>query len=289
MKKILITGASGQLGKTLKTLFSFKYDIIPTSKNYYTYQKNYFLDITNPILIRDIVSATSPDIIINLAALTNVDLCEKKPDLAFSVNFTGLQNIVEIFNGPIIQLSTDYVFDGKTGQYSENSSVNPINVYGRTKLEAENFLKENSKDSLIIRTNVLYDYMSESPASFLNWVVKSLQDDKKINVVDDQWNNPTWTNSIAVAIDKAIEFELNGLIHWGDNDYISRFDFAIKIAETFQLKKNLINPIKTAELNQIAARPLKGGLNVDRAKSILNLEPSNISDCLKYIWENINA
>jgi dTDP-4-dehydrorhamnose reductase len=167
--------------------------------------------------------------------------------------------------------------------------VNPINVYGRTKLEAENFLKENSKDSLIIRTNVLYDYMSESPASFLNWVVKSLQDDKKINVVDDQWNNPTWTNSIAVAIDKAIEFELNGLIHWGDNDYISRFDFAIKIAETFQLKKNLINPIKTAELNQIAARPLKGGLNVDRAKSILNLEPSNISDCLKYIWENINA
>jgi len=289
LKKILITGASGQLGKTLKTLFSSKYDIIPTSKNYYTYQKNYFLDITNPILIRDIVSATSPDIIINLAALTNVDLCEKKPDLAFSVNFTGLQNIVKIFNGPIIQLSTDYVFDGKTGQYSENSSVNPINVYGRTKLEAENFLKENSKDSLIIRTNVLYDYMSESPASFLNWVVKSLQDDKKINVVDDQWNNPTWTNSIAVAIDKAIEFELNGLIHWGDNDYLSRFDFAIKIAETFQLKKNLINPIKTRELNQIAARPLKGGLNVDRAKSILNLEPSNISDCLKYIWENINA
>jgi dTDP-4-dehydrorhamnose reductase len=289
LKKILITGASGQLGKTLKTLFKSKYDIIPTSKNNYTHQKNYFLDITNSILIRDIVSATSPDIIINLAALTNVDFCEERPDLALSVNFAGLQNIVEIFNGPIIQISTDYVFDGKTGQYSENSSVNPINVYGRTKLEAENFLKENSKDSLIIRTNVLYDYMSESPASFLNWVVKSLQDDKKINVVDDQWNNPTWTKSIAVAIDKAIELELNGLIHWGDNDYISRFDFAIKIAETFQLKKKLIKPIKTAELNQIAPRPLKGGLNMNRAKSILNLEPSDINDCLKYIWENINA
>ena len=289
MKKILITGASGQLGKALKTLFTPKYDIIPTSKNYDNYQKNYFLDITNPILIRDIISATSPDIIINLAALTNVDLCEERPDLAFSVNFAGLQNIVEIFNGPIIQLSTDYVFDGKAGQYNENSSVNPINVYGRTKLEAENFLKENSKDSLIIRTNVLYDYVSESPASFLNWVVKSLQDDKKINVVDDQWNNPTWTKSIAVAIDKAIKFELNGLIHWGDNDYVSRYDFAIKIAETFQLNKKLIKPIKTAELNQIAPRPLKGGLNMDRAKNILNLEPSNISDCLKYIWENVNA
>lgn len=289
MKKILITGASGQLGKALKTLFTPKYDIIPTSKNYDTHQKNYFCDITNPLSIRDIVSATSPDIIINLAALTNVDLCEKRPDLAFSANFGGLQNIVEIFNGPIIQLSTDYVFDGKVGQYNENSSVNPINVYGRTKLEAENFLKENSKDSLIIRTSVLYDYESESPASFLNWVVKSLQDDKKINVVDDQWNNPTWAKSIAVAIDKAIKLELNGLIHWGDNDYISRFDFAIKIAEIFQLKKKLIKPIKTGELNQIAPRPLKGGLNMDMAKSILNLEPSNISDCLNYIWENTNT
>ena len=137
--------------------------------------------------------------------------------------------------------------------------------------------------------NVLYDYVSESSASFLNWVVKSLQDDKKINVVDDQWNNPTSTRSIAEAIDKAIKLELNGLIHWGDNDYISRFDFAIKIAEIFQLKKNLINPIKTTELNQIAPRPLKGGLNMERAKSILNLEPSNISDCLKYILESIKA
>ena len=289
MKKILITGASGQLGRALKTLFTTKYDIIPTSKNYDTHQKNYFCDITNPISIRDIVLATSPDIIINLAALTNVDLCEKRPDLAFLANFRGLQNIVEIFNGPIIQISTDYVFDGKVGQYNEDSIVNPINVYGRTKLEAENFLKENSKDSLIIRTNVLYDYVSESPASFLNWVVKSLQDGEEINVVDDQWNNPTWTKSIAIAIDKAIKLELNGLIHWGDNDYISRFDFAIKIAEIFQLKKKLIKPIKTDELNQIAPRPLKGGLNMDRAKSILNLEPSNISDCLKYIWESIKA
>ncbi|MDG1847561.1 MAG: sugar nucleotide-binding protein, partial [Candidatus Marinimicrobia bacterium] len=90
-------------------------------------------------------------------------------------------------------------------------------------------------------------------------------------------------------IDKAIKFELNGLIHWGDNDYVNRYDFAIKIAETFQLNKKLIKPIKTVELNQIAPRPLKGGLNMDRAKNILNLEPSNISDCLKYIWENVNA
>lgn len=289
MKKILITGASGQLGKTLKNIFKSRYNIIPTAKSHYFKQKNYFLDITNHLLIKDIVAATAPDIIINLAALTNVDLCEKRPDLAHSINFVGLENLVKIFNGPIIQLSTDYVFDGKIGQYSENSSVNPINEYGKTKLKAENFLQENSKDSLIIRTNVLYDYISKSSASFLNWVVKSLQDGEKINVVDDQWNNPTWTKSIAVLIDRAIKRELNGLIHWGDYDYISRFDFANKIADTFKLKKNLIQPIKTFELNQIALRPLKGGLNTDMAKSILNLEPSKISDCLEHIFGNINS
>ena len=271
MKKILITGASGQLGKTLKNIFKSRYNIIPTAKSHYFRQKNYFLDITNHLLIKDIVAATAPDIIINLAALTNVDLCEKRPDLAHSINFVGLENLVKIFNGPIIQLSTDYVFDGKIGQYSENSSVNPINEYGKTKLKAENFLKENSKDSLIIRTNVLYDYISKSSASFLNWVVKSLQDGEKIKVVDD------------------IKRELSGLIHWGDYDYISRFDFANKIADTFKLKKNLIQPIKTFELNQIAPRPLKGGLNTDMAKSILNLEPSKISDCLEHIFGNINS
>ena len=289
MKKILITGASGQLGATLKNMFKSRYDIIPTSKNNYFKQKNYFLDITNHVLIKDIVRATSPDIIINLAALTNVDLCEKRPELAHSVNFVGLKNLVNTFKGPIIQLSTDYVFDGKTGKYSENSNVNPINEYGKTKLKAEDFLKENSKDSLIIRTNVLYDHMSNAPASFLNWVVKSLQNDDKIKVVDDQWNNPTWTKSIAIMIDRAIKLELNGLIHWGDYDYLSRFDFANKIADIFKLKKALIQPIKTSELKQLAPRPLKGGLRTDKAESILKLKPSKISDCLKDIFGNINS
>ena len=288
MKKILITGVSGQLGATLKNMFKSRYDIIPTSKNDYYKQKNYFLDITNRLLIKDIVKATSPDIIINLAALTNVDLCEDRPDLAHSVNFVGLKHLVNTFNGPIIQLSTDYVFDGKTGKYSENSNVNPINEYGKTKLKAEDFLKENSKDSLIIRTNVLYDYTSNSDASFLNWVVKSLKNDDKINVVEDQWNNPTWTKSLAVMIDRAINLELNGLIHWGDHDYLSRFDFANKIADTFKLKKDLIQPIKTSELKQSAARPLNGGLNTDKAESLLNLKPSRISDCLEDIFGNIN-
>ena len=287
MKKILITGSTGQLGNSLGKVFKSRYDLVSTSRTKPNINTNYFLDITNSLLVKDMVSAISPDIIINLAALTNVDLCESNPDLAHAINFQGVKNLVNVFKGPIIHLSTDYVFDGKLGQYKENDITNPINVYGVTKYKAEKILLEKSKESLVIRTNVLYDYQSKAKSSFLNWVVDSLKRGEKIKVVDDQFNNPTWTDSISVVIDRAIKADLNGLIHWGDFDWISRYDFANKIADKFNLQSNLIEPIKTEELNQVAPRPLNGGLDTTLAQDLLRLEPPQIDDCLNQIIENL--
>ena len=287
MKKILITGSTGQLGNSLGKVFKSRYDLVSTSRIKPNKNTNYFLDITNSLLVKDMVSAISPDIIINLAALTNVDLCESNPDLAHAINFQGVKNLVNVFKGPIIHLSTDYVFDGKLGQYKENNITNPINVYGLTKYKAEKILLEKSKVNLVIRTNVLYDYQSKAKSSFLNWVVDSLKRGEKIKVVDDQFNNPTWTDSISVVIDRAIKADLNGLIHWGDFDWISRYDFANKIADKFNLQSNLIEPIKTEELNQVAPRPLNGGLDTTLAQDLLSLEPPQIDDCLNQIIENL--
>ena len=287
MKKILITGSTGQLGNTLGKVFKSRYDLVFTSRTKPNKNTNYFLDITNLLLVKDMVSAISPDIIINLAALTNVDLCESNPDLAHAINFHGVKNLVNVYKGPIIHLSTDYVFDGKLGQYKENDITNPINVYGVSKYKAEKILLEESKESLVIRTNVLYDYQSKAKSSFLNWVVDSLKRGEKIKVVDDQFNNPTWTDSISVVIDRAIKADLNGLIHWGDLDWISRYDFANKIANKFNLQSNLIEPIKTEELNQVAPRPLNGGLDTTLAQDLLRLEPPQIDDCLNQIIENL--
>ena len=287
MKKILITGSTGQLGNALGKVFKSRYDLVSTSRTKPSKSTNYFLDITNSLLVKDMVSAISPDIIINLAALTNVDLCESNPDLAHAINFQGVKNLVNVFKGPIIHLSTDYVFDGKLGQYKEDDITNPINVYGVTKYKAEKILLEKSKESLVIRTNVLYDYQSKAKSSFLNWVVDSLKRGEKIKVVDDQFNNPTWTDSISVVVDRAIKADLNGLIHWGDFDWISRYDFANKIADKFNLQSNLIEPIKTEELNQVAPRPLNGGLDTTLAQDLLRLEPPLIDDCLNQIIENL--
>ncbi len=285
MTTILITGASGQLGMSLKRIFNSKYEIISTTRNNNPTGSSMYLDVTNPMLFKEVIETTNPDLVINLAALTNVDLCEKNPELAYSINIGGMDNLVNAFKGPIIHVSTDYVFDGEDGPYKEEDTTNPLNVYGLSKLESEKLLLDHSENSLVIRSNVLYDYSSKSEASFLNWVVDSLTQEKEISVVEDQWNNPTWTGSLAVVIDRAIDTQLTGLVHWGDGDLVSRFDFANKIADVFNLKKSLIKPILTSELNQTAKRPLKSGLKSDYAQNILNLEPPTIKECLETIVE----
>ena len=283
MTTILITGGSGQLGVSLKKIFHSKYEIIWATRDIKSTGSNIYLDVTNSILFKEVLNTTNPDLIINLAALTNVDLCERNPGLSYSVNLGGIENLINLFNGPIVHLSTDYVFDGESGPYSEGDPTNPLNVYGASKLASEKVLLEHAENSLVIRTNVLYDYYSSTSASFLNWVVNYLSKRIEINVVDDQWNNPTWTSSLAVVIERAVDLGLSGLVHWGDNDWVSRYEFANKIADVFSLKKSLVKPISTSELNQDAKRPLKGGLKTNYAQSVLNLEPPTIEECLKNI------
>ena len=281
MEKILLTGSNGQLGSSIIKLLKNEFDIIATSKTHHQY-KNYSFDITNKVLCNDVISIHDPDIIINLASLTNVDFCEENPGLSMSVNVGGVQNLLDAFKRKIIHISTDYVFDGKSGPYKEKDEPNPINIYGLSKLAGERAVLSRS-NNLVIRTNILYDYNENVGASFFNWVIKNLKNKKPINVVDDQFGNPTWVNSLVVAIYSAINKDITGTLHWADSDYLSRFDFALKIAEMYDLDKKLILPIKTSELNQIADRPLKGGLDIKFSKNILKLEAPTIEECLKMI------
>ena len=215
--------------------------------------------------------------------MTNVDACEKHPKLAGEINVAGLQHICDSFSGKIIQLSTDYVFDGKSGPYNEKDQVCPVSIYGKTKLAAERILLDSNANNLVVRGNVLYDYSSYTKASFLNWVVSSLKQKKEIKVVEDQYNNPTWTQSMADIIYLCISNDLNGLVHWGDADHLSRYDFSKMIAEKFSLDSKLIKPIVTEDLEQIAKRPLHSGLIADKLINMLDIIPPSINDCLDEI------
>ena len=281
--KILVTGSYGQLGRSLFNNLKPNIEIFWTGRNIPLNENGFYLDICDRINLKGLISLHNPDILINLAALTNVDFCEKNSDIAKEINTNGVRNICDTFKGKIIQLSTDYVFDGKNGPYIEEDEVSPISVYGKTKLEAENIVSSHNSDNLIIRGNVLYDNCLSSRASFFNWVVQSLREKTPINVVDDQINNPTWAQSMAKIIGLCIEKEISGIYHWGDAEFVSRFKFAKMIAKHYNLETELIYSKSTEELGQVAPRPLKSGLLSDKIVDLLDIKQPSINECLNQI------
>ena len=281
MKKILITGAFGQLGTSLCKVLSNESilaagRVIISTKKY----KCIELDITNQRKVAEIIRNYKPDIIIHLAAMTDVDGCEKTPEIAFDVNVKATENLLTSFKGKFIYISTDYVFDGEKGPYFEDDKVNPMSVYGKTKLYGENLVQQSDIDWVILRSNIIFSYSDRTKASFVNWVVDSLKKRQMITVVNDQWNNPTWTNDLAKVISKIIEKDINGLYHYGGRDYLNRLEFAKMIASTFGLDGSLIKPITTSELNWLAQRPLKSGLYTNKIELDLGIEPLPIQKAL---------
>ncbi len=292
-KRIFITGAFGQLGDAVIREFHSGFDVlaadlsIPRQKH--SVCRTAEVDITDRRKVQTLLKEFAPDIVINLAALTDVDGCERSPVLAEKVNVGGVENILDCFQGLFIHISTDYVFDGKEGPYAEDAETNPINVYGRTKLQSEEIVQSRSADWVIIRTNVVFDYNRRTRASFVKWVVDSLRAGKPIRVVDDQWNNPTWTVALAEIMHEMINGGVRGLYHYGGADYLHRLEFANRIADVFHLDRRLITPISTGELNQLAPRPLKCGLKTSKIERKLNVACIPIDTSLKAIYSKLQG
>ena len=270
MKKVLITGSGGILGTELSIRLNELFDVLALPKSS---SKN-FLDITDFNMMYSIFKNFNPDFVINCAAFTNVDSCELNKQIARNVNVKGLMNLLKCMskNSKMIHISTDYVFNGKDGNYKENDMKEPINYYGKTKLEADNLLMGSNSNYLIIRPNVLYSSNLSKNNHFLSWVVNSLKDKTEINVVNDQISNPVYVSDLVEVILSSLLVEYNGVYHFGSEDVISRYDFALLISKIFKLDENLINPIKTSDLKQIAERPKKSFLNCNKIISDLNID-----------------
>ena len=241
-------------------------------------------DITNREQVKKIVYDFCPDYIVNAAAFTNVDKSETEREQAWKVNVKAVEYIAEaarVIDAHLIHISSDYIFNGKNGPYSENTIPNPIGYYGRTKLASENALKISGAIYTILRTNVLYGTAPDSRPDFVKWVVESLRNKKNIRIVIDQINNPTFIDDLVQAISKIIEFGRTGIYHIGGREFLSRFDFTNIIADYFHLDKSLVTPITTEELNQRAKRPLKSGLITLKAETELGYKPHLIPEALE--------
>ena len=284
---VLITGGAGQLGSALieELRDSCELIVADTTVNDNSIDNLMIrcMDITRMTEVRRVIDEFQPDVIINTAAYTNVDGCEKNPDLAWAVNSGGVENLTEAApDAHFVQISTDYVFDGYSGPYSELDKVNPLSEYGQSKLAAEGFLSRRG-NCLIIRPNVLYGADWSAPSSFPGWVKRSLEKGDPIKVVTDQICNPTYTVHLVKAIHRLLEHRAEGLFHYGSQELISRYDFSLLIADVYNLNRELISPILTRELQQLAPRPLRSGLCTEKIEAEHQIEVYHLAETLEEI------
>jgi dTDP-4-dehydrorhamnose reductase len=291
-KKILITGGNGLLGHHLTRIFSGEnVEILSTDLQDHCYTPDITyapLNIADKEAILSLCNSFKPALILNAAAYTSVDDCESCVEKAFSVNTTGPRLLAEwcLQNRcTLVHFSTDYLFNGKTGPYKETDIPDPINVYGLSKLGGEAQIRRIFDNHLIIRTNVLFGKGPTEKASFVRWVVESLREKRLIHVVDDQYNNPTWSDDLALAVKHLVNLGIKGVINYGGPDYLNRYEFACLVSRVFDLDSTLINPISTDRLALAAPRPLKGGLDISRLKTIPGVPLTSLKTILKNIKE----
>ena len=253
--KVLITGANGQLGWELQRT-------VPNNIQLSSLDSKQ-LDITNQDIVNHVIKQYQPDVLINTAAYTAVDKAEEEKERAYAVNATGAGNMAEVAhkNGiRIIQISTDFVFDGKkSSPYLPKDKPNPLSVYGASKLEGEEKVREISNDeALILRTGWVY---SAHGHNFVKTMLRLMSERKQIRVVADQVGTPTWAKGLAQAIWKFVELpKLKGTYHWTDAGVASWYDFASLIHDeslALGILENsvTISPIRTEDYITAAIRP----------------------------------
>lgn len=302
--KILITGSNGLLGQKLVYKLKDKKDVtlIATArgenrlvnKEGYVYEP---LDITSYENVKAIFTKHKPDVVINTAAMTNVDACETDKEGAWLMNATAVEYQVKalealkdsMYNPHFIHLSTDFIFDGTHGPLTEEEKPNPLSYYAETKLEAEKIVMASKLKWAIARTVLVYgivDNMSRS--NIVLWVKQNLEQGKTINVVDDQFRTPTLAEDLADGCILIAEKGAEGVFNISGKDFMSIIELAYKVADYYKLDKSLIKPSKSADIKQPAKRPPKTGFIIDKARKVLGYNPHSFEEGIRLMEDQIN-
>src|SRR5438128_12474381 len=243
--RILVTGANGQLGQELQRVLRGT-DVISANQPDY--------ELTDPKL-GDKIASTRPNLVIHTAGYTDVDGCERDPETAFAVNAQGTRRVAEgaaKANARLIYISTDYVFDGKkTEPYTERDPVNPLNLYGRSKLAVEEESVKGCRRTLVLRTSCLYGLHGKN---FVKTILHLAVTQPEVRVVEDQRGSPTYARHLAQVIAGLIRSDVTGVIHAGGEGECSRYEFAKAILQEAGLQCRVV-PISTAESGRLAVRP----------------------------------
>lgn len=224
-------------------------------------------DITVPESVYQAISNIRPDVVIHCAAYTNVDRSEQEPDVVMETNVDGTRNLRTVFDGKIIHISTDYIFDGVKGPYSEKSPPNPISTYGLSKYRAENIIFDGRKDDVIVRTTVLYGNTEKD--DFVSRMLNSLSvKGIPVRVTKSIFGTPTYIPHLAKALVQLAEMDTRFIpvVNIAGREVLSRYEFALMIAKVFSFDREMVK--YTTKVPGIAPRPRKAGLKTDYAEGI---------------------
>jgi len=298
MKKILITGSNGLLGQKLvhKLKNHSNFQLVATSigenrikdRNGYVYES---MNIANRTEVLKLIEKHQPEVIINTAAMTNVDACEENQEKCWELNVTAVKYLIEaaqISNSHLIHLSTDFVFDGEAGPYKETDQPNPLSYYGKSKLASEKLLEESKIKWSIVRTIIVYGIVEDmSRSNIVLWAKAALEKKQKLTIVNDQFRSPTLAEDLADACILIAEKEKEGIFHISGKDFMSIVELVKRVAKHYQLDDSLIEEISSKSLNQAAKRPPKTGFILDKAYRELNYQPHSFEEGMQLLDQQL--
>lgn len=261
--KVLVTGSDGLVGTNILPFLEERFDVIPA------FEKDW--DISDMQAGIEVVARERPDVLLNLAAVTNVDGCEDNPELAFKVNGEAPATLAMLctrFGARLVHFSTDYVFDGmKESPYAEEDGTCPLSVYGKSKLLGEKNVVELNRSAIVIRTEWIYGRGGEN---FVTKVLRSARETGRAEVVDDQWGTPTYAKDLGPAVAALIEGNKAGVYHVTNSGACTWYGFARQIFSLLHMDI-ICTPISSNQLSRKAKRPANSVLNCNKLQIHTNL------------------
>jgi dTDP-4-dehydrorhamnose reductase len=303
--KILVTGANGLLGQKLVYLLKTKPEIklIATSRgeNRLKDKSGYefiSLDITDKLQTEKVISEVQPDVIINTAAMTNVDACEIQKEECWKQNVKAVENLIEAIaklqtpnsksQTHFIHLSTDFVFDGASGPYKETDIPNPLSYYSKSKYEAEKLIQNSNIKWAIARTIIIYGVADEmSRSNIVLWAKSALEKGQPLKIVNDQWRMPTLAEDLADGCYLIAKKGATGIYHLSGKDFMRIDELVERIADFFHLDKSIISTVSSDTLNQAAKRPPRTGFILDKAIKELGYNPHSFEEGLAILSQQL--
>lgn len=288
---MLIIGGSGLVGSTLTEYALPHFKIHLTNNENEIKQKG--ISVTKIDLLKErgeiisLIKFFKPDVVVHTAAFASVDFCESNHQMAdlLHVDITSdIAHVCKDIESKLIYFSTDAVFDGFLNRkYSENDSTNPISYYGKTKLRAEEIIMQESDQNIILRTTIIYGWHTRS--RFTNWVLNLLKNKKTVSAFTDQYNTPTLVDDLAKSIIKMIELGVTGIYHATGKSCLSRYEFALRLAERFGFDKHLIIPTVSSEKKQAAPRPPNGCLGSSKLEKLIDYDFCDIDSGISFMFD----